>query len=73
MGWSKPPPPALSDWVGVNGDSLPEPLVGGVNTNMVAMSAAAHYIGYRSADELASGWLRLKRTPASWSCNCWQS
>ena len=41
---------SLSDWVGVNGDSLPEPLVGEVNTNMVAMSAAAHCIGYRSAD-----------------------
>ena len=44
---------SLSDWVGVNGDSLPEPLVGEVNTNMVAMSAAAHCIGYRSADELS--------------------
>lgn len=32
---------SLSDWVGVNGDSLPEPLVGEVNTSMVAMSAAA--------------------------------
>ena len=44
---------SLSDWVGVNGDSLPEPLVGEVNTSMVAMSAAAHCIGYRSADELS--------------------
>lgn len=44
---------SLSDWVGVNGDSLPEPLVGEVNTSMVAMSAAAHCIGCRSADELS--------------------
>ena len=44
---------SLSDWVGVNGDSLPEPLVGEVNTSLVAMSAAAHCIGYRSADELS--------------------
>lgn len=44
---------SLSDWVGVNGDSLPESLVGEVNTSMVAMSAAAHCIGYRSADELS--------------------
>lgn len=44
---------SLSDWVGVNGDSLPESLVGEVNTSMVAMSAAAHCIGYRSAVELS--------------------
>ena len=44
---------SLIDWVGVNGDSLPELLVGEVNTSMVAMSAAAHCIGYRSADELS--------------------
>ncbi|NBA13998.1 hypothetical protein [Aeromonas caviae] len=43
---------SLSDWVGANGDSLPDPLVGEVNTSMVAMSAAVHSIGYRSADEL---------------------
>ena len=44
---------SLSDWVGVNGDSLPESLVGEGNTSRVAMSAAAHCIGYRSADELS--------------------
>ncbi|MGL6645243.1 hypothetical protein ACSZOH_07000 [Aeromonas caviae] len=43
---------SLSDWVGANGDSLPDPLVGEVNTSMVAMSAAVHSISYRSADEL---------------------
>ncbi|MCF5767934.1 MULTISPECIES: hypothetical protein [Aeromonas] len=43
---------SLSDWVGADGDSLPDPLVGEVNTSMVAMSAAVHSIGYRSADEL---------------------
>ncbi|WP_270809061.1 hypothetical protein [Aeromonas sp. QDB08] len=43
---------SLSDWVGANGDSLPDQLVGEVNTSMVAMSAAVHSIGYRSVDEL---------------------
>lgn len=44
---------SLSDWVGADGDSLPDPLAREVNTSMVAMSAAVHSIGYRSADELS--------------------
>lgn len=44
---------SLSDWVGDDGDSLQDPLVREVNTSMVAMSAAVHSIGYRSADELS--------------------
>ena len=44
---------SLSDWVGVNGDSLPEPLVGEVNTSMVAMSLAVGRMNEMSAVELS--------------------